>query len=256
MLEIVLPYTPSKLNPNRSKSLTSVEYAREFKRYKRQAFLLTKEALRGKGVPDCSGLEKLPLYLTFFPPDKRKRDDDNMVASFKAGRDGIAQALGVDDNLFHLEKPEIGDPVWPHGQIRVRIDFSGEPEKKKTEIPENNPGFQKTPPKGKTNNPAGRPKGIPNKITTAVKTMVLQALDELGGVEYLKDIAQVEPKAFCSLLSKCMPQEVTGKDGKDLIPVHAGVLVVPAVLGESEWGEAASSALAEQEETKKKYAGA
>lgn len=30
MLEIVLPYTPSKLNPNRSKTLNNFEFAREF----------------------------------------------------------------------------------------------------------------------------------------------------------------------------------------------------------------------------------
>ena len=30
----------------------------------------------------------------------RRRDDDNMVGSFKAYRDGIADALGVDDRRF------------------------------------------------------------------------------------------------------------------------------------------------------------
>lgn len=48
MFEIILPYTPAKLNPNRSKTLTSFEYAREFKKYKQQAFFLTKEALGGQ----------------------------------------------------------------------------------------------------------------------------------------------------------------------------------------------------------------
>lgn len=255
MFEIILPYTPAKLNPNRSKTLTSFEYAREFKKYKQQAFFLTKEALGGKPAPDCSQLESLPLYLTFYPPDRRKRDDDNMIASFKAGRDGIAQALGIDDNLFHIQKPQLGEPVRPNGQIRVQIDFSGETVKKEV-APENNAEIQKKSQKGKTNNPAGRPKGVPNKITTAVKTMVLQALDEMGGVEYLKMIAQIEPKAFCSLLSKCMPQEVTGKDGKDLIPSHAGVLVIPEALTADDWGLTAERVIAEQEANKKKYMGA
>jgi crossover junction endodeoxyribonuclease RusA len=42
----------------------------------------------------------IPLTVTFFPPDNRKRDRTNMEAAFKAGFDGIADALGVDDNRF------------------------------------------------------------------------------------------------------------------------------------------------------------
>lgn len=40
--------------------------------------------------------------LAFFYPDKRRRDDDNAQASCKAYRDGIADALGVDDNTLRL----------------------------------------------------------------------------------------------------------------------------------------------------------
>nr|DAT53543.1 MAG TPA: crossover junction endodeoxyribonuclease [Bacteriophage sp.] len=265
MLEIVLPYTPSKLNPNRSKTLNNFEFAREFKKYKQQAYFLTKQALEGKGTLDFTNCEKLSLSLTFYPPDRRKRDDDNMIASFKAGRDGIAQALGIDDNLFHIEKPLIGDPVRPHGQIKVVITIpktndcitqkKESAQNKPVEISENNSEVQAvSKQKGRTNNPKGRPKGVPNKMTMAVKEMVLKALNELGGVEYLKSIAQIEPRAFVTLLSKCIPNEVTGKDGKDLVP-SGGVLVVPANMDESDWGAAAAAVIAEQEKNKKKYAG-
>ena len=40
--------------------------------------------------------------LAFFYPDKRRRDDDNAQASCKAYRDGIADALGVDDHTLRL----------------------------------------------------------------------------------------------------------------------------------------------------------
>ena len=36
--------------------------------------------------------------MVFYYPDARKRDDDNAEASCKAFRDGIAQALGIDDH--------------------------------------------------------------------------------------------------------------------------------------------------------------
>lgn len=40
--------------------------------------------------------------LTFHPPDSRRRDLDNMLASMKGALDGIAAALGVDDSVFTL----------------------------------------------------------------------------------------------------------------------------------------------------------
>ena len=43
---------------------------------------------------------KIPLTITFYPPDKRHRDADNMVASIKAGLDGVADALKVNDRRF------------------------------------------------------------------------------------------------------------------------------------------------------------
>lgn len=61
----------------------------------------------------------------------------------------------------------------------------------------------------------GRAKGIPNKNTTALKDMILQALDGAGGVEYLQERAQ-DPKtaaAFLGLVGKVLPMAVTGPDG-------------------------------------------
>jgi crossover junction endodeoxyribonuclease RusA len=45
-------------------------------------------------------MDLIPLKVTFYPPDNRHRDEDNMVASLKAARDGIADALGVNDRKF------------------------------------------------------------------------------------------------------------------------------------------------------------
>ncbi len=61
----------------------------------------------------------------------------------------------------------------------------------------------------------GRPKGIPNKNTMAIKDMILQALDGAGGVEYLIQRAQ-DPKtasAFLCLVGKVLPMAITGPDG-------------------------------------------
>ena len=59
----------------------------------------------------------------------------------------------------------------------------------------------------------GRKKGSPNKITSQLKDMVLQALDEAGGVDYLKQTAIDNPASFLTLIGKVIPLQVTGEDG-------------------------------------------
>lgn len=59
----------------------------------------------------------------------------------------------------------------------------------------------------------GRKKGTPNKTTQAVKDMITQALDDVGGVKYLVKQANQNPKAFLALVGRVLPLQVTGEDG-------------------------------------------
>jgi hypothetical protein len=57
----------------------------------------------------------------------------------------------------------------------------------------------------------GRKAGTPNKMTAALKDMILQALDEAhpgGSVAYLKGQASENPTAFLSLVGKVLPLQV------------------------------------------------
>lgn len=54
----------------------------------------------------------------------------------------------------------------------------------------------------------GRPKGARNKTTAAVKDMILQALANKGGVEYLERQADENPTAFLTLVGKVLPLDV------------------------------------------------
>ena len=63
----------------------------------------------------------------------------------------------------------------------------------------------------------GRPKGSPNKLSGAVKDMVIQALDQAGGVEYLTSQAEKNPAAFMALLGKVLPIQVAGADDGPLV---------------------------------------
>lgn len=60
---------------------------------------------------------------------------------------------------------------------------------------------------------AGRPKGAVAKSTALIRDMVSDALDELGGVDYLKKVAESHPGPFLGLIGKVMPVQITGEDG-------------------------------------------
>jgi hypothetical protein len=66
----------------------------------------------------------------------------------------------------------------------------------------------------------GRPKGAQNKMTKALKEMILEALelaDEEGGVEYLKKQSKDNPTAFLTLVGKVLPLQVSGDPDHPLI---------------------------------------
>ena len=50
--------------------------------------------------------------------------------------------------------------------------------------------------------------GRPNKATAGIKAMILGALSDVGGQEYLKAQAVENPTAFLTLIGKILPKEV------------------------------------------------
>ncbi len=56
----------------------------------------------------------------------------------------------------------------------------------------------------------GRPKGVPNKLTSDVKAMILAALHGAGGADYLREQATKNPVAFMALIGKVLPLTVQG----------------------------------------------
>lgn len=54
----------------------------------------------------------------------------------------------------------------------------------------------------------GRPRGIPNKVTSDVRAMILGALDQLGGQTYLVEQARANPAAFLTLVGRILPKEI------------------------------------------------
>jgi hypothetical protein len=55
---------------------------------------------------------------------------------------------------------------------------------------------------------AGRPKGVPNKLTRTIKEAIEAAFEQVGGHEYLARMAEDQPTAFMALLGKAMPTQI------------------------------------------------
>lgn len=111
MTEVALPWPPSELSPNSRKHWrTKAKVARE---YRRACYYAAKEARLSLPAG-----ERIHLWLDFYPPNRIRRDDDNLLAAFKAGRDGLADALGIDDRRF-VSHPMLREEIG--GMVKIRL---------------------------------------------------------------------------------------------------------------------------------------
>lgn len=111
-LSVSLPWPPPVLNPN----------SRAHWRLKAKAAAAHKSDCRYLCQSrDISALrwDRAAVRITFCPPDRRRRDRDNMIASCKALLDGVASASCIDDSRFELTIA-VGDPV-KGGAVLVEI---------------------------------------------------------------------------------------------------------------------------------------
>jgi len=109
--ELTLPWPPRELSPN---ARTHWRRAAPIKaKYRDACYILAKQS---RIAIDWDG--DVHVWIDFYPPDRRHRDDDNMIAAFKAGRDGVAEAVGVNDKRFRTH-PYVKDQIG--GMVKVRF---------------------------------------------------------------------------------------------------------------------------------------
>lgn len=109
---IVLPWPHKDLSPNaRVHRMAKAKVAKEYRAACR--WLAASER-----IDDMAA--QLHLSITFCPPDARHRDLDNMLAAIKAGLDGIADAIGVDDRHWSLSIHR-GEQT-PGGAVAISIE--------------------------------------------------------------------------------------------------------------------------------------
>lgn len=106
------PWPHKDLSPNAR--VNRFERAKRVKTYRTGVAWEARAAgIRGSNSP------ALHVTLTFCPPDNRRRDLDNMLASIKPGLDGIADVIGVDDSKWSLSLTR--GPVVKRGVVHITI---------------------------------------------------------------------------------------------------------------------------------------
>ena len=92
MTKIFFPWLDARLSPNKRidrRALIGVKQDAKL-----LAMALTRESRLVSLETD------LQIKITFCPPDKRRRDLDNLYATFKTYQDGVFEALNLDDCLI------------------------------------------------------------------------------------------------------------------------------------------------------------
>jgi crossover junction endodeoxyribonuclease RusA len=118
LLGLILPWMPKELSPN-SRAHWAVK-AKAVKQYRGECRDLAYLAgwKRLECVKNWAIGQKLRLEIDFYKPSNRG-DDDNLEAMFKAGRDGLSDAIGIDDKHFVAHRTICG--VANGGRVIVRL---------------------------------------------------------------------------------------------------------------------------------------
>ena len=94
-ISVTLPFPPATLSPNARLHWRALDRAK--KAYKSAcAWALQAQPL----PPVCYVGQRIPLTITISPPDRRRRDRDNMQHSLKYALDSLAHRMDVDDYHF------------------------------------------------------------------------------------------------------------------------------------------------------------
>jgi crossover junction endodeoxyribonuclease RusA len=118
MICITLPWPPKELSPN-----ARLHWAAKNKHRKRYREVCAWQAVADGVRPNVAYTGPLRVEIEFIPPDRRARDMDNMLASIKAGLDGVADALGVDDKHWRLGL-SVSQTIG--GMVKLRITNAGD----------------------------------------------------------------------------------------------------------------------------------
>ncbi len=119
IFDLTLPWPPSELSPNQRQHWAKLAKAKSCYRETCRLTAMSQGARR-------IDAQRLHIGLEFVPPNRRRFDLDNLLARMKAGLDGIADVLGVDDSRWLITLVRSEEPVAP-GFVLVTVDIAQEP---------------------------------------------------------------------------------------------------------------------------------
>lgn len=105
-----LPWPPRDLHPN-----ARVHWTRRHRATKK-----AREAAQWLCPIGPIAADKIHVTITFFEPDKRRRDADGLLSNVKAYIDGIADAIEVDDSKWSISLAR--GEVVKGGRVRFEIE--------------------------------------------------------------------------------------------------------------------------------------
>ena len=111
MMTLVMPWPSADLSPNAR--IHWAVLARAKKKFREECGWQAK----AQGARPIKA-DRIAVAFTFYPPSKRRIDLDNCIARMKAGIDGIADVIGVDDSRWRMSF-ELSDQVG--GMVKVTI---------------------------------------------------------------------------------------------------------------------------------------
>lgn len=118
LVRVTLPYPPKALSPNGRPS--TWEKARAVKAYRTDCFLLGKQA-RPASYPLRSPVQARIVFQVAGPGPLP--DEQNALAAFKAGIDGLVDArLMVDDSPAHFHIADVLVQRGPRREVRVLLE--------------------------------------------------------------------------------------------------------------------------------------
>lgn len=117
LMQIILPWPDMNLMPNRKNGRHWGKVQAAKTKARQDAYYAAKQAAGQIAINST-----VALRITFYQPDNRHRDLDNLLACIKPHIDGIAKALGVDDKCFRPITVDAGYDERKQGYVMVEVD--------------------------------------------------------------------------------------------------------------------------------------
>ena len=114
MITIRCTYPPSKLNPNVQ---TRLHWAEVGKAKAKAKTMWNNELLRYR----IALKSKTEFKISFAPPNKIRRDVDNLIAASKALLDALSLVTGVDDSQFKIDWARELMPPVAGGAVFIEV---------------------------------------------------------------------------------------------------------------------------------------